>query len=79
MRFLRATEKYILKHLKHNEYDIEEFKITDSLLYIVAYLFPARTVEPQKQPLLSNTRKQEQNNGLDKHPRYAHATIGRML
>jgi hypothetical protein len=27
--------------------------------YIVAYLLHARTVEPQKQPLLSNTRSQQ--------------------
>jgi hypothetical protein len=31
--------------------------------YIVAYLIHARTGEPQKQPLLSNTRTQQYNNG----------------
>jgi hypothetical protein len=30
----------------------------------VAYLLHARTVEPQKQPLLSNTRMQQKNNGV---------------
>jgi hypothetical protein len=28
----------------------------------MAYLLHARTVEPQKQPLLSNTRTQQQSN-----------------
>jgi hypothetical protein len=32
--------------------------------HIVAYLLHARTVEPQKQPLLSNTCMQQQNNGV---------------
>jgi hypothetical protein len=32
--------------------------------YIVAYLLHARTVEPLKQPLLSNTRKQQEQNGV---------------
>jgi hypothetical protein len=31
---------------------------------IVAYMHHARTVEPQKQPLLSNTRTQQWNNGV---------------
>jgi hypothetical protein len=31
-------------------------------IYIVAYLPHARTVEPQKQPFLSNIRKQQYNN-----------------
>jgi hypothetical protein len=31
---------------------------------IVAYLLKARTVEPQKQPLQSNTHMQQQNNGV---------------
>jgi tRNA C32,U32 (ribose-2'-O)-methylase TrmJ len=31
---------------------------------IVAYLAHARTVEPQKKPLLNNTRTQQQNNGV---------------
>jgi hypothetical protein len=33
-------------------------------IYIVAYLLHARTVEPQKQPLLSNTRTQQYNKGV---------------
>jgi hypothetical protein len=33
-----------------------------SINNIVAYLLRARTAEPQKQPLLSNTRTQQQNN-----------------
>jgi hypothetical protein len=34
------------------------------LLNIVAYLLHVRTVEPPKQPLLSNTRTQQENNGV---------------
>jgi hypothetical protein len=30
----------------------------------VAYLLHASTVEPEKQPLLSNTRTQQYNNGI---------------
>jgi hypothetical protein len=46
------------------------------VLHNVAYLHHVRTAEPQKQPLLSNTSTQQQNNGvmqsisgqrLDKH------------
>jgi hypothetical protein len=32
--------------------------------YILAYLLHARTVEPQKQPSVRNTRTQQCNNGI---------------
>jgi hypothetical protein len=35
-----------------------------SIEFSVACLLHARTVAPQKRPLLGNTRKQEQNNGV---------------
>jgi hypothetical protein len=41
-------------------------KTEDCMLakHIVAYLLHARTVEPQKQPFISNTRTQQWNNGI---------------
>jgi short subunit fatty acids transporter len=39
-----------------------QLKLLEAQKYMVAYLLHARNVEPQKQPLLSNTRTQQQNN-----------------
>jgi hypothetical protein len=38
--------------------------LTESAVYIMAYLLHARTVETQKEPFLNNTLTQQWNDGI---------------